>query len=74
MNNTVSYLRTAIEHAPRDPGKLAPNLRGWFTPDGYYVCATCAGRIMARGCQLPRGSNPVWKDRPEPYGVCECCE
>jgi hypothetical protein len=72
--NTEQMLKDAIEHAPKNPGKLAANLRGWWTPDGYYVCAACAGRIMARGCHLPNCSNPVWADKPEPYGVCCCCE
>lgn len=71
---TADTLREHIEHAPRDPGPIAKNLRGWWTPDGYYVCASCAGRILARGCRLPRDSAPVWKDKPEPFGVCECCE
>lgn len=71
---TLAYLTTAIEHAPASPGPLADNIRGWWTADGWCVCAICAGRIMARGCQLPRGREPVWADKPEPFGVCCCCE
>jgi hypothetical protein len=71
---TLEYLQTAIEHAPSHPGQLAPDLRGWWTPDGWYLCAKCAGRIMSRGCRLPPESYPVWTDRPEPYGVCCCCD
>jgi hypothetical protein len=63
----------ALEHAPKEPGTLAKKLRGWWTPTGWYVCAKCAGRIMARGCHLPNGSTAVWKDRAEPYGVCLGC-
>jgi len=74
MCQTVQYLRDAIEFAPKSPGKLVPDLRGWWTPDGYYVCSPCAGRIIARGCNLPRDSEPVWRDKPEPFGVCVCCE
>ena len=72
--DTEQYLRDAAEHAPRDPGPMAPDLRGWWTPAGWYVCARCAGRIMARGCQLPRGAKPVWRSKPEPYGTCSVCE
>ena len=67
-------LLAALEHAPRDPGPIAPHLRGWWTPAGWYVCARCAGRIAARGCALPAGSVPVWDDRPEPFGQCIGCE
>jgi hypothetical protein len=73
-NNTVEMLKTAIEHAPQDAGTQAEHLRGWWTSDGWYVCAKCAGRIMARGCSLPADSTPVWEDRPEPFGVCCICE
>ena len=71
---TLDAMKRAIEHAPRDPGRMAANLRGWWTPDGWYVCACCAGRIMARGCQLPQDSEPCWTDRAEPFGVCCLCE
>lgn len=67
------YLKNALEYAPKSPGKQAANLRGWWTPLGWYLCAACAGRIMARGCGMPRGSEPVWTDRPEPYGTCVTC-
>lgn len=68
------YLHEAIAHAPLSPGQLAPNLRGWWTPSGLYVCSHCAGRIMARGCRLPSDSHPVWTDQAEPFGVCICCK
>lgn len=71
---TRDYLRSAIDHAPQYAGDTADDLLGWWTADGWYVCAKCAGRIMARGCQLPSGSVPVWKDPAEPTGVCCCCE
>lgn len=70
----VATLRRFIEHAPSNPGPLAADLRGWWTPEGNYVCNRCAGRIMARGCQLPRGSEPVWDTPPVMTGVCACCE
>lgn len=71
---TLELLKSQIEFAPQNPGPIAKNLRGWWTPDGYYVDAVCAGRIMARGHQLPQNSEPVWSDRPGPLGVCCCCD
>lgn len=69
---TVELLKTQIEHAPKNPGIIAKNLLGWWTPDGYYIDAVCAGRIMARGCSLPQGSEPCWIGQS--YGVCVCCD
>ena len=59
-DDTIASLRGMLEHAPRDPGRIAPELRGWQTPDGVAVCARCAGRIMGRGCALPRESTPIF--------------
>ena len=73
MKDTRQALLEAIEHAPQ-AGKIAADLRGWWTPAGWYVCANCASRIVGRGCQLPKGSEPVWADRAEPFGVCATCE
>lgn len=71
MSSDMELLVRFIEHAPRDPGPLAGNIRGWWLPPGEYVCAHCAGRIMARGCQLPRGSEPAWSDgKPAQFGQC----
>jgi hypothetical protein len=65
----------ALEHAPQDAGRIAPGLRGWWTPAGWYVCAHCAGRILARGSvAATRGSTAVWADQAAPYGVCVGCE
>lgn len=74
MTETVTYLREAIAHAPKSPGDVAPGLLGWVTPDDHYVCAKCAGRIMARGCQIPRGSTPIWKDMPYESPDCVTCD
>lgn len=53
----LDYLKRAIEYAP----KVASDLLGWQTPrDSLFICSTCAGRILARGCALPRGSTAVW--------------
>lgn len=71
---TLDYLMSAIEHAPKSTGHIADDLRGWWTADGWYVCSVCASRIIARGCRLPKDSVPVWASRPEPYGECCCCK
>ena len=68
------YLRNALQYSPASSGPIADNLRGWWTPNGWFVCAKCAGRMLARGCNLPAGSEPVWKDRADPYGDCCGCE
>jgi len=68
---TLTYLRTAIEHAPLDPGKLAPDIKGWIAEGGLYLCALCAGRIMARGCRVPCG-EVVWNGKRAPEPCCLC--
>ena len=69
-------IREALEFAPKEPSTAPPPmLRGWWLPgDGglYYVCSHCAGRMVARGCSLGK-AEPVWKDRPDPYGQCCGC-
>jgi hypothetical protein len=45
----LAFLRTALEHAPEDPGPIAAGLSGW-TDGTNAVCARCAGRIQGRGC------------------------
>ena len=73
MQATIDYLKRAIEHAPRQPrGPIAKNLRGWRV-NGCYVCATCAARILDRGCHLPEPAEPVWDDAPATNEVCVCC-
>lgn len=67
-------IREAIEFAPVHGTQTAPDLIGLWTPEGWYVCARCAGRIMARGCGYTlKGAQQVWTDAPV-YGVCLCCE
>ena len=65
---TIQQLQSAISGAPANPGQIAADLLGWWTADGVYICAKCVGRIMARGCQLTRGAEPVWTGQP--YGTC----
>jgi hypothetical protein len=60
MTATLQILREQIEHAP-SAGRVAPDLLGWWTTDGYFVCAQCIGRIIARGFGVPKGATPVWK-------------
>ena len=67
-------IREAIEFAPLDGTKTAEGLLGLWTPEGWYVCAPCVGRITARGCGYAlKGATQVWSDAPV-YGVCLCCE
>lgn len=58
----LEYLRRAIEHAPQRTNPPIKGLMGWKTKQGQlFVCAECAGRIMARGCRLPE-VTPIWDD------------
>lgn len=49
MSSDLDFIRTALEHAPTDPGSLPSSLSGW-TDGTSCVCARCAGRVMGRGC------------------------
>jgi hypothetical protein len=69
-NNTIAAMKRAIEYAPVEAKVGAVGLVGWWTPDNVYVCASCAARMMARGCLLLRGSTPVWKDGRQPTSGC----
>jgi len=71
--DTPEYLRSSAEYGPKRP-TFVDGLRGWWTPNGWYVCAFCAARILGRGCQLPKNCKPVWRDKPEPFGVCCVCD
>ena len=68
---TLDYLHKAIEHAPADPGQMAATIKGWEVENGVYLCARCAGRIMARGCRVP-DCLPVWSDNPAVSLCCLC--
>lgn len=70
--NERAEIMRAIEHAPVSPrGPIAPDLRGWWTRTGWFVCARDAARILERGCALPSGSRPCWDT--EPRGLCVVC-
>ena len=71
--STIEYLRKAIEGAPANAPQSAEHLRGWKVgPEQVYICASCAGRILARGGQLPKPALSVWDDMPV-SGVCALC-
>ena len=38
-----------------------------------FVCAKCAGRIMARGCRLPGKASVVWDNDGNRVDSCACC-
>ena len=64
---------TALDGAPPTPGKgTNPDLRGWWTTEGWFLCVHCSGRIFARGCRIQ--ATPVWREPAEPYGPCLGCE
>ena len=70
-NSELTTLIEILEHSPREPGRVNPDLLGWCTPAGTVLCAHCAGRILARGCRLPAGTRPIWKDQD--FVGCETC-
>ena len=67
---TETYLRNALEHAPKAKPVAVPSLRGWLVgEEQVFICNSCAGRIIDRGCHLPRPEEPVWDVLPE---GCDC--
>jgi len=62
-SSELTDLIEILENSPREPGRVNPDLLGWRTPAGNLLCAHCAGRILARGCRLPAGTRPIWKDQ-----------
>lgn len=70
--DTVEYFRQMAEHGPPHP-VVSSEIRGLWTPAGWYLCSHCAGRITQRGCGLPQGVTFVNRNKPEPYGVCCVC-
>lgn len=65
------YIVRALEYAPIE-GPAAADLLGFWTPAGWFLCSLCSARMTARGCAIPKGSAPAWKDQP--FGVCVGCE
>lgn len=73
MNETIQYLKRAIEHAPKyhTYGQANDSLRGWTCgPEKVVICRECSGRIMQRGCQLPRPAEAIWDVKDEPCVLC----
>ena len=73
---TCQELCERVMYSPADPAPIAGALRGVWTPvDGglAYLCRTCLGRLMGRGCTVPADSH-VWRDTAEPTGRCVGCE
>ena len=66
----LQLYREWLEYAPRDPGPIAGDLAGWTDGLGYYICAHCAGRIMARGFTLQRPCTPTWGATDETCDLC----
>jgi len=67
-------LKRNIEHAPEAILNIHATHQGFWLPvegGDLYICAECAGRILARGISLPNGV-PCYKD--EPRGVCAVSE
>lgn len=62
IESEVAALNILLEHAPQVYSGLNPDLFGWRTPLGNELCTECVGRIHARGCSIPKGSQPVWVD------------
>lgn len=74
MPTALDTLRKFIADAP--PALRAPDaLLGWESgPEKVFVCARCAGRIMARGCQLPSPAVAVWEGDLFPVPACQLHE
>jgi hypothetical protein len=71
----VASLKSALDGSPAS-GLTAPDLVG-VNICGVFVCATCVGRIIARGMgHLFREGNQVWRDgftRVIPMPPCATC-
>jgi len=73
MEFTAETIRRFLEGAPK-ASSVQPGLRGWILPDGQFLCAECAGRIVARQIPLPADLKSVWdEDHVERGTVCVGC-
>ena len=73
----LDVYRRFIEHAP-PPLPAAPGLIGFVDGLGHFLCSTCSGRIMARGCSMKGPVTPVWHHSPaggffERLDACDLC-
>ena len=70
VSETERYLRRALDGAPPAQPVMVPAIRGWLVgPEQVFICNSCAGRIMDRGCHLPNPAEPIWDVLPE---GCDC--
>jgi len=65
---TPDNVKQWLEHAPKEPGPMAGDLRG-FEIGAHFYCTVCCGRLSGRGILLPRESVPVWKNWPAPQAA-----
>jgi len=73
MEFTAETIQRFLEGAP-EAGLVQLGLRGWILPGGQFLCAGCAGRIVARQIPLPADLKSVWdEDRVEQGTVCVGC-
>ncbi len=75
--SVLENYRTFLEHAPA-AGPAAPGLIGFVDVLGHFICSTCSGRIMGRGCSLAGPATPVWFDSPcggffQRLDACDLC-
>ncbi len=69
---TAQIIREQLANAP-ETAPANPALKGWWIGAGYFVCSSCAGRLMARGCKLPAPTEPVWIEPGMIFGDCCAC-
>ena len=66
-----AYLIRSIAHAPPASGVYVPQgLAGWILGNGTLVCATCWGRVVARGCGGGSTITPRWDNLGGPCAGC----
>ena len=72
----LELYRDWLQHCPPSPGSIVDGCRGHFDGAGYFVCATCAGRLSARSCSLhgpAREIQTVWSDPAQGDLACDVC-
>lgn len=70
MTATLETLKRFIEHAPPATKSAVAGWHCGTEQEGREaICGECAGRIMDRGCQLPRPAEPIWPRK----AIEQCC-
>lgn len=70
----IALAQRFLEHAPPATPAKATDLLGWAGAYRVFICEQCAGRIIARGCDMKRiASVPVWKGANPPPPPCDIC-